>query len=271
MTPDNGITRRSFIRRTAGIAAGALAAGNAAAQVLGRGTSPPEVGHDEYDLVFARVKFECDKRVQAPWNCYPGAERNLLEAFSGAVNCRVKIPPNCKDDHPVYGQDSQFNAVVNFDDPEPLRKYPFLFMSAEGAYTFSDTWKNSLRDYVESGGFLLMDDCVYHGGGNFFFTSSVRVLTETFGPDAVRPVPLDHEIFHNVYTFDNGVPFVQGQHHPATGVFAGDRLAVLLTSVDLHCGWVDRKHLWFKPRGGYDPHLESIKMGVNVLLYAMSH
>ncbi len=99
------------------------------------------------------------------------------------------------------------------------------------------------------------------------------MLKELFGP-AFRRIPNTHEIYHNLYDMgDMGLPFVQGQRRGAWGVFVRDRLAVLLSPGDIHCGWADSDFSWYGPKGkpGCQGHHECIRMGVNLATYAMCH
>ena len=211
-----------------------------------------------------RVKFACDERTQAPWNTYPGADRNLLQSLSSVVRCKVKLPTGCNNSQPIYGSDDQFNAVVDLTDMNQLRNYPFLFMTAEGYYTLTDRKKQNLKQYIASGGFLVMDDCVYSGTGDYFYKSSYEILEEVFGRGSVKPIPKDHEVFHNIYNFgDNGMPYIQGQDYGAMGVFMKDRLAVFLNATDLHCGWARIM--------GAEKDRKAIEMGINIIMYAISH
>ncbi|MHC4240451.1 MAG: DUF4159 domain-containing protein, partial [Planctomycetota bacterium] len=66
-----------------------------------------------------------------------------------------------------------------------------------------------------------------------------------------------------------------GQYHGARGVFVGDRLAVFLSSTDIHCGWADSRGRWFGTGGkrgiGKHGYKEAIQMGINIIMYALSH
>jgi len=270
--------RRVFLKETGRtMTAAALAAaglGGLAQRVLAESSRDL----DDYDFLMPRVKFGCTMQVNDYWNAFPGGDRNLLAEFASVVRCRVKLPRDCNDNKPHSGSESQFNAVVDLTDMEALRKYPFLFMTASGSYRLGGKQKTNLREYVNEGGFLLMDDCV-HGrldDGDFFYQSSFKMLSEVFGAGAVRGIPNDHEIFHNVYNLgDIGLPHIIGRYHGARGVFVGDRLAVFLSSTDIHCGWVDSHGRWFGNGGkmgvGKHGHKEAIQMGINIILYALSH
>ena len=71
------------------------------------------------------------------------------------------------------------------------------------------------------------------------------------------------------------MPYIQAINYGARGVFVGDRLAVFLSSTDIHCGWCDRSLEQFGKGGkrGFGDHgyKEAIQMGINTIMYAMSH
>lgn len=242
---------------------------------------------DEYDFVMPRVKFTEQRipgRGSGPdvWNVRPGGDANLLEELSAAVRCKVKPIKRTNNWEPQYAEQGQLNAVVTFDSLKEVTKYPFLFMTSENSYKFSENQKHNLREYITRGGFLLMDDCVVGSGGDFFYQSSYQLLEEVFGKGAVRRIPTEHEVFHNVYDLGDtglpameyvrrrnpgGLPYMHGQNHGARGVFIAERLAVFLSSTDIHCGWCDRHGVeWGRPN-----YEKAIQMGINVIMYALSH
>jgi hypothetical protein len=285
------INRREFLKRAGRTAVGAALATNGLDSAFG-GINPDEGPDDldEYDFVMPRVKYAHEKKEVDRWNVRPGGDANLLRELSSVIRCTVKPVRGAYDWQPQWAMEGQLNAVVTFDEAKELRKYPFLFMTGENHYKFNSKQKSNLREYVIRGGFLLMDDCVVGSGGDFFYKSSYELLEEVFGSRAVRRIPPQHEIFHNVYDLGDtglpymerqnrvllprtgrprqvGLPYMHGQNHGARGVFIGDRLAVFLSSTDIHCGWCDSHGFEFGKRN----HEKAIQMGVNIIMYAMSH
>ncbi len=223
---------------------------------------------NKYDFVMPRAKFDCkSSRVIDQWNTVPGGDRQLLESLSSVIRCKVKVSTNCRGPNPGQGQEKHFTHLVEFNDIDEMRKYAFIFMTASGEYEFNDRQKKNLEDYLLGGGFILMDDCVDNdSNGDFFFRSSYELLEEVFGRDAVRPIPLDHEVFHNIYDLGNsGLPYIQGQQYPAQGLFIDKRLAVFLSSTDIHCGWA------YLHTGSFNNCEQAIQMGINVIMYSISH
>ena len=226
-----------------------------------------------YDFVMPRVRFvplRQQGRGQGPdtWNVRPGGDANLLNRLSTVIRCKTKPIYGTNNWQPQWAREDQLNGVVTFDSIEEIRKYPFLFMTGENYFQFDDNQKNNLKQYIMRGGFLFMDDCVVSNGGDFFYQSAYKTLEETFGTDSVRRISNGHEVFHNVYDLgDIGLPYLKGQNHGARGIFIGERLAVFLSSNDIHCGWCDsRSQEW-----NIDKYEKAIQMGINIIMYAMSH
>ena len=273
-------------------AAASAALGFTSAAALGQQTQPHD-GYeiddlDIYDFILPRVKFVALRRQgrgKGPdvWNVRPGGDANLLRRLSTVIRCKTKPIHGANNWQPTLAMDGQLNAVVTFDKLDLIKKYPFLFMTGENYFEFNANQKHNLREYIMRGGFLLMDDCVVASGGDFFYQSAFKTLEEVFGRGAVRRIAADHEVFHNVYDLGqttlpsmeyvhkgrrrSGLPYMHGQNHGARGVFIGDRLAVFLSSTDIHCGWCDSMGIEWG-RANYE---KAIQMGVNIIMYAMSH
>ncbi len=231
-----------------------------------------------YDFILARIRFADETQGTDHWQAKPGGDANLLEAFSKVARCRTKPIPQTHNWSPQVAHVGQLNAVVSFDEPERLRHFPFLFMTGESRYRFNTQQQQHLRDFLQAGGFLLMDDCMAQPNTDYFFQSSIHLMQTVFGREAVHPIPLEHEIFHNVYDLgDIGLPFCNGVERAAYGVFVGNRIAALISSHDIHCGWCDKTNGTFKgryqPNRGIGPHQhqDAIRAGVNIIMYAMSH
>ena len=255
------IGRRVFLGKAGKAAAGAMLAAEGIIAVGGSKTygGSAEDNIEKCDFVLPRVKFVAEDGPKDYWAVYSEGDTNLLRAFSSIIRCKVKLTTDCRGQE---GLECRFNAVVEFGNIETLRKYPFAFMTSQYHYTLGGVEKQNLKHYIEGGGFLLMDDCVAESTGDLFYQSSYKLLKEVFGKGAVKPIPHEHEVFHNVYDFGKtGVPHCHGTYHPAQGVFIEDRLAVFLSSTDIHCAWVNNNRLI----------REGVEMGVNILMYALSH
>ena len=282
----NTIKRREFLRRLGqAVLAGTMASRLSLAQEDAGYPQPDDL--DRYDFVLPRVQltevgYHGAGRGPDRWDVRPGGDANLLRELQSVIRCRVKPIRGAVNWEPEHGAPQQFNAVLTLDQPNRLREHPFLFITSENAFTLTDRQKQNLQDYVTAGGFILMDDCVVGNGGDFFYRCSCEILEEVFGQGTVRKVPNTHEVFHNVYDFgDTGLPYLHyngskypkgwnqphGQNHGARGIFMGDRLAIFLSSNDLHCGWCDSQGLEW----GLEYYRQTIQMGINIILYALTH
>ncbi|MHC4423846.1 MAG: DUF4159 domain-containing protein [Planctomycetota bacterium] len=279
------LDRREFLRTTGRTIAGAaLAVGGLSRMVEGVPYGENSDDLDKYDFIMPRVKYIHQKKEVDRWDVRPGGDANLLEEFSSVIRCKVKPVRDTNDWKPQYAEQDQLNAVVTFEESEEVRKYPFLFITGENHYEFTAKEKVNLKEYIMRGGFLYMDDCVVGNGGDFFYKSSFKLLEEVFGNGAVKRVPHEHEIFHNVYDLGDtglpyleyvkkrrrkgkGLPYMHGQNHGARGIFAGNRLAIFLTSTDIHCGWCDSHGFTW----GKENYKKAIQMGINIIMYAISH
>jgi hypothetical protein len=255
------MSRRSFLGR---IAAATATTAAAASIAYAQPYVPQDA--DNYDFLFARIGNN-----NPDWEYGPGGDKNLLEQLSHVLRIKVKIQSNVRDEYPERGSPEHFNAVVDLSSAESLRKLPFLFMTGMGVFRIGGKQLDNLRDFVCGGGFVLMDECAHPGRADDFYQSAYLTLVSAFGQDAVRPIPEDHEVYSNVYDISQpnfhrwartGVPSPGN-----TGVFLGDRLAVVLCDSDIHCGWCDPRDSWIKR--AY--HEEGIKTGINIVAYAMSH
>jgi hypothetical protein len=66
---------------------------------------------------------------------------------------------------------------------------------------------------------------------------------------------------------------MQGVDHGGWALFLNGRIAIFLTPTDIHCGWASCRNIvkngssWFSKKNSYD----AIKMGINIIVYAMTH
>jgi hypothetical protein len=138
-------------------------------------------------------------------------------------------------------------------------------MTGHGNVHFSDDELAVLRTYLSQGGFLHVDD-------NYGLDTSWRRECARLFPEApLVELPADHDIYHCFYDFPAGLPKTH-EHHggPARGygVFYKGRMVIYYSyNTDLGDGWEDA-----------DVHNDSpaareaaLKMGVNVVAYALTH
>jgi hypothetical protein len=194
-------------------------------------------------LTVARLQYEGG----GDWYANPSSLPNLLAAIAERTTLDVE----------------RTEARTTLLD-ERLWDFPFLHVTGHGNIRFSEPEVARLREYLQRGGFLHVDD-------NYGIDSSFRREIARVFPD--RPlvdVPLSHPIYHLVYDFPKGIPKIHehdGKPARGFGIFIGDRLAVYYSyESDLGNGWEDPQVHKDSP----ELHEQALRMGVNLFMYAVT-
>ena len=252
-------------RRVSALAVAVLLASGAAAAVGGRADTDPVSGPEVYDgrFVFARIRYAFGYvgggfayRPDLPWaHDYPTAERNLMRILEDITLI-----------DPYMGRDG--GAILMLDDPD-LFMYPFAYMSEPGYWTLSDAETVGLRNYLRKGGFLIFDD--FHDEHWFNLEAQMRKVF----PD-LRWIELDatHPVYHSFFDIDS-LEF-EPMYAPAIPIFYGlfedNDLNGRLLSVANYNN--DIGEYWeFDGMGWWTIDLtnEAYKLGVNYIMYALTH
>jgi len=159
--------------------------------------------------------------------------------------------------------------VLTFDDPE-LFKFPIAYLTEPGFWTVNQKEIAGMRAWLAKGGFLIVDDFVGRHWENF------ETQLKTVLPDA-RLVRLDvtHPIFDSFFriaSLDFYHPYYPGVHSEFFGVFEdndpGKRLMIIVNynnDVAEYWEWSDTD---FAP---IELTNEAYKLGINYIVYAMTH
>lgn len=233
-------------------AAAALRPPGAPAQDLrraeaGPGSADPDKGAMSH---WARLKFKIkDPAWKVDWKAHPSGDIRLIRAINLATTANLR---------------EQWN-VVDVEDLDQLIRIPFIFVHAQVEPAFTERGKRNIAEYLDRGGFLLVDDCVKTElEPDLFFQSMKAMLPELLPGSQWEPLGPEHPVFHCHYDMPNGQPHAQGRRHGAFGLMHRNRMVAYLTASDLHCGWASAG--WFQPRVEDD----CLKMGVNIYVYAMT-
>ncbi len=199
---------------------------------------------DDDLFVIGRLKY----RGGGDWYSNPSSLPNLLEA----VRQRTGIPTADKD------------VAVEILD-EGLFRYPFVYMTGHGRVSFSTAEAARLERYLKAGGFLWADD--NYGMDEYFRTEIRKVL-----PDAeLVELPFSHEIYHCAYSFPSGLPKIH-EHHGGPphgyGIYHEGRLLVFYSyNTDIGDG-MENADVHNDPP---EKREQAIRMGINVVTYALTH
>lgn len=182
------------------------------------------------------------------WYSNPTALPNLIKYANRTIKTTLAAKP----------------ATVVPGSPE-LFSYPMVHMTGHGNVVFSPAEIKNLRDYLDGGGFLHIDD-------NYGMDEFIRREIKRIFPDnELVELPASHPIFQQPNVFSGGVPKIHehdGKRPQAFGIIQSGRLVLFYTfETDLGDGWED-------PEVHNDPpevREKALKMGANILYYIFNN
>ena len=229
-------------------------------------------GDDEIPEAFIRNRRRVvvrEMQFGADWDCDPtgcSAMVGQFKRFTG-LEAQALVPAK----------------PITFDSPE-LFHYPIVYMTAHYAFRFTDEEVRGMRKYVERGGFVFVDDCLY---GQTFGPAFVGEMQRIFADGQWKEIdpkdPVNGLVLKQKFSFnagEAGIPRPFMNQNPWQGVFLGGILGVLYTVQDLGCGWeISSPPTPSNPLGAgmhskdMNPgeRLASYQMAVNVILFSMLH
>ena len=229
--------------------------------LLGISDGPPA----DFNYVFSRLEFQAPGGKHWRGNTwdtdYPKADRQFL---MGLLRYTV-----------IHSR--RVEQVLRLEDPS-LFQYPFLYAVEVGYSEFSKDQAARLREYLERGGFLVVDD--FHG--SFEWQNFERQMKKVFPNRKIRDVELSDPIFHCFFDIEEKQP-VPGLQYLYTGRFFeqdgreahyraiyddNDRIMVMINyNVDLGDAW-EWADLPQYPEAWTS---YAYRLGVNYIVYAMTH
>jgi len=113
---------------------------------------------------------------------YPGGDRNLIEGVRRLTRIDVR----------------SVEQAVELDGSNDSFNWPFLYAVEVGRWEFSEEEAEELREYLDRGGFLMVDD--FHGRSEWAdFEAGIRMVY----PDRdIEDLPQDDPIFHMLSDVD---------------------------------------------------------------------
>ncbi|HYE75608.1 MAG TPA: DUF4159 domain-containing protein [Blastocatellia bacterium] len=169
-------------------------------------------------------------------------------------------------------------ATVSALDPE-IFQYPFLYIVEPGRMYLSDEEATRLREYLTRGGFLILDDF----WGTYEWENVQEQMRKIFPDRQIQELPLDHPIFHCYFDVEEVVQVPQvdnwiynGRTHEQDGfvphyegiIDENGRVVVFIarnTDNGDAWEWID------EPQYPLRYGLAAYRLGMNVIIYAMTH
>lgn len=230
------------------------------------------VVHSEV-FTFCRVRYFSPKRGN--WAIdYPQSDLNFSQRLAELTTIKVSSNPDGSVRH----------DVVWLTD-ENIGDYPYIYLVEPGYLTLLDGEAEALRDYLERGGFLHVDDF----WGEREWENWVFEIRKVFPDEEAWPIvdiPLEHPLFNCVFRLTEipqvpalgiwartGVSYERydAQEPHVRGIFDGDgRLMIVMThNTDLGDGWEreGENAEYFREFSAK----RAYPMGINIVVYAMTH
>jgi len=181
------------------------------------------------------------------WYANPTSLPNL------AIFCNTHLGTNLDEDF----------ATVEVGSSE-LFNYPFVHMTGHGNVVFNDAEAENLRNYLLAGGFFHIDD-------NYGMDPFVRPAMKKVFPELTFiELPFEHEIYHQKFNFNNGLPKIHEHDKKPPqgfGLFWEGRLICFYSfECDLGDGWEDQE----VHKDPEEVRIKALQMGANLVQYAFN-
>ena len=274
------LSRRAFLKGATGIAASALAMDQLASwsqAVPFREYIPYDASRDAHyghhfgwiehhhpspesngeQFVFVRLKYPGGDWFTNAVNYYRWpADTKFTEMLARYTSVDVELHEN-----PQY-------VSIEEDDIDYLCNYPFLFMTGHLGVRFSEEDIRKLREYLERGGFLHVEDCDIRI--DRMRPAVYRLMQQIFPDQKFERLDMSHPIYHTLYDHDE---YLGGDKRVAPhgefdeAIMIDDRIAVYFCPSDLNCAWEGRV---CEP-DGEEQRRWAFEQGMNVVTYALTH
>lgn len=224
---------------------------------------PPDAG-EKTEFAFGRLRF---RSIRQGWGGYHrwGIDANKSERqFIEGVRRLTRIHAR------------SIEEIVDVDSDE-LYNWPWMYAVAAGDWKFNESQANRLRQYLERGGFLMVDD--FHGDREW---ATFMVGIRQIFPNA-KVVELDDNdpIFHTVYDMRKrvqvpGLNVVHGPGYERNGIIPhwrgviddkGRVVVAICFNMDLGDAWEWADLPDYPERFAS----EAYRLGINYILYSFTH
>jgi hypothetical protein len=188
------------------------------------------------------------------WDATPHGLPNLLKTMDQSTTLHV-----------------QFKRVPVDPEKGDLFSYPVIYMSGQRAFKFSDAAVKRLREYLDNGGTLVVD-CVI---GSTEFNTAFQAAVKQIYPDRpLKLLPADHPIMSFVHDVRKvslaplGKQLEPNINSPMLQAIEIDgTIRIIYSPLSMSAGWEQLPRAYDK---GYADE-DSLKLGVNILMYVVSH
>lgn len=181
------------------------------------------------------------------WYANPTALKNLAQFCNQSLHTKFSL------------QEAQVAAA----SPE-IFNYPFIHMTGHGRWDVTPEEAQNLRQYLEGGGFLHVDD-------NYGLDPYVRPALKKIFPElTLVELPFSSPVYHQKYNFATGLPKVHEHESKAPKgyglIYKGRLVCFYSFECDLGDGWEDPEVHNDAP----DKRQAALQMGANLVQYVFT-
>jgi len=215
-------------------------------------------------FVYARVRYHTQpwwrsETQEVPWHHdYPDGD-TMFPTSLGRLTTTQTSPESYQ--------------IVDIDSKD-LFLYPFIYMSEPGYLNLLPGDVKNLREYLDRGGFLLMDDFRGNQSDNSQFENMMLQMKKLYPDREMKPVPPSHPIFHLVYDLNSAEmlpPYRMFNSGELQFFGISDAKGNLQVMIDFNN---DISEYWQALDVGSCSIHEAgtaVELGVNYAVYAMTH
>jgi hypothetical protein len=199
-------------------------------------------------FVFATAQYE-----SGDWDSAPLLPANIIDSIARYTS--IPVEPS--------------GVAVELSSPELLR-HPFVFLTGHLPVRFTEAERARLREFVERGGFLFVDDHNHDIDGAFHKTATEEIA-RTVGP--LRELPNDHALYSSFFRFADGPPTTSHElngwgdnlvHQHLLAVERRGRIAVLYSNKDYSSEWN------YHPDSKRFQSVDNTRFAVNLVVHALT-
>lgn len=147
---------------------------------------------------------------------------------------------------------------------EDLFKYPFVVITGESNFHFTEKERKNMKRYLTSGGFLLASAGCSNGEWDKAFRREIKAV---FGKKLLKEIPMDHPVFRMVKEIDELKLHHGGPKAKLLGIEQTGKIVVIYSPHGLN----DTEHTEGCCCCGGNEIENSLDVNVNIFMYALLH
>jgi len=225
---------------------------------------PVENMQEHAEWTFARFRYDVGGfgRFQRWEADYPKADRQFVMGVKRLTRISARSTEHVVD-----------------ADSDVLFDYPWIYVEDPGAWELSDAQAKRLREYIDRGGFIMLDD----SWGNREWSVMAEGVSRILPGRPIQDIAADDPIFHAVFDVVNPVQIPGTRHiwgarrrlgpdeiHPRWAAVRDEKGRIVIAI----CQNADTGDAWEwadSPQYPEAPTTQAYRIGIDYIIYAMTH